>query len=311
MVFSRKMESEFVSIDLNDVVDQMSIILKRTIPKMINIRLDLDENPCSIKADAVQLEQIMMNVAINARDAMPEGGCLTYKTRNIEINKDSGDIIPGLAPGEYALLSISDTGHGIEKVTINRIFEPFFTTKKKGEGTGLGLAMVYGIVKNHGGYINCSSEISKGTTFDIYFPLVRGYSMSKELDIRKDHLKGGNETILFVDDEKSNREIGKEILSGFGYNVIPAANGEEALECYRKNRNTIGLVILDLIMPGIGGRKCLEKLIEENPDINVIISSGYSASKAVEDALEAGAKGFIGKPYNLKKMLEVIRSVFD
>ncbi|MFC1864081.1 response regulator, partial [Thermodesulfobacteriota bacterium] len=201
--------------------------------------------------------------------------------------------------------------HGMDEMTLNHIFEPFFTTKDKSEGSGLGLAMVYGIVKKHGGYITCPSEISKGTVFKIYFPVLEGRTAVDQEGETMIKGKGGNETILFVDDDKINRELGEEILTNFGYKVIKASDGESALESYQDNKGEIDLVLLDLIMPGIGGQKCLEELKKMDPEVKVIVSSGYSSSNLHEEAIKYGAKDFIGKPYNIKQMLSAVRKVLD
>jgi CheY-like chemotaxis protein len=199
----------------------------------------------------------------------------------------------------------------MEKETLERIFDPFFTTKEKGRGTGLGLAMVYGIVKSHAGYITCESETGHGTCFRIYFPVIE-YEAGKIHDKKSPSpIKGGVETILLVEDEDKNRELGEEILSDFGYNVITASDGEKAFEYYRNNTREIDLVILDLIMPGIGGRKILEGLLEIDPEAKVIITSGYASVESTQEVMRMGAKDFISKPYEMKTMLKVVRKVLD
>jgi len=194
---------------------------------------------------------------------------------------------------------------------MKKIFEPFFTTKGPGEGTGLGLAMVYGIVKSHGGYITCMSKPVEGTAFSIYFPIIESEIDSRVSKEAEAPIKGGTETILLVDDEESIRQLGVELLGSFGYAVLTAPDGESALELYEKENEHVDLVILDLSMPGIGGKRCLEKLVEMNPRIKVIIASGYSVNGPTKDAIDAGAKGFVGKPYEVRQMLQAIREVMD
>jgi CheY-like chemotaxis protein len=242
---------------------------------------------------------------------MIEGGRLEFRTEHSVLDEEFCSINPGSVPGQYALLTIRDNGHGMDEETLKHIFEPFFTTKDKTEGTGLGLAMVYGIVKKHGGYITCSSELTKGTEFKIYFPILEGVGIMDKQGEKMNKGKGGNETILFVDDDKTNRELGEEILTSFGYKVMKAPDGESALQSYEDNKEKIDLVLLDLIMPGIDGQKCLEELIKMDPTVKVIVSSGYSSSNLPEEAIKYGARDFIGKPYNIKQMLSVVRKVLD
>jgi CheY-like chemotaxis protein len=304
-------ESQLKPVDLNQEVVQVSKMLERTIPKMIKIELDLAEGLQVTNGDPVQIEQIMMNMGVNARDAMPDGGKLFFETKNVTLDEKFCKKHLGAAPGEYVLLKISDTGHGMDKELQEHIFEPFFTTKETGKGTGLGLAMVYGIVKSHGGYITCMSEPDKGTAFSIYFPIIEsklGSQKSKETEVS---IKRGTETILLVDDEESILQLGEEMLGSFGYKVLTASDGEGALALYEKQNEHVDLVILDLSMPGMGGKRCLEKLVEMNPQVKVIIASGYSFNGPSKDAIDAGAKGFVGKPYEVRQMLQIIREVMD
>ena len=311
LIFGRKVESKLKPVDLNHEVVQVSRMLERTIPKMINIEQCLVENLKITNADPVQIEQIMMNMGVNARDAMPDGGKLIFKTENVILDEAYCKSHMGSNPGEYVLLSVSDTGQGIDDEIIEHIFEPFFTTKETGKGTGLGLAMVYGIVKNHGGYITCESEQGRGATFKIYFPVIElenEVTKPKETEVP---IIGGNETILLVDDENSICELGKETLSKVGYRVLTVPDGERALEIYSRASSQVDLVVLDLIMPGIGGKRCLDGLLKLNPRAKVLISSGYSSDGAISEALEAGAKGFVAKPYEVKQILKVVREVLD
>jgi len=311
LVFGRKIDNRFEPVDLNNEVRQVSNILERTIPKMISIKLDLDDCIRMINADPGQLEQVMMNLGVNARDVMPEGGVLYFKTEEVFFDEKYCAANPCFKTGDYVLLSVSDTGCGMTEDVLAHIFEPFFTTKKKGKGTGLGLSMVYGIVKEHGGNITCTSIPGNGTTFKIYFPIPESMG-KKRKEIQSGALiKGNHETILLVDDEETNRELGKEILEGFGYNTITAKDGESALICYQENRDRINLVVMDLIMPGMGGAACLKEIIKFDPDARVIISSGFTSDKTMLDSLKYAAKDFINKPYNIKMMLSVIQGVLS
>ncbi len=311
LIFGRKVESQLRPVDLNQEVVQVSKMLERTIPKMISIELNLSDNLQVINGDPVQIEQIMMNMGVNARDAMPDGGKLFFETKNVTLDEKFCKNHLGASPGEYVLLKVSDTGHGMDKELQEHIFEPFFTTKETGKGTGLGLAMVYGIVKSHVGYITCMSEPGEGTAFSIYFPIIESEIDSRVSKEAEAPIEGGTETILLVDDEESIRQLGEELLGSFGYAVLTAPDGESALELYEKENKRVDLVILDLSMPGMGGKRCLEKLVEMNPRIKVIIASGYSVNGPTKDAIDAGAKGFVGKPYEVRQMLQAIRKVMD
>ena len=251
-----------------------------------------------------------MNLAVNARDAMPDGGKLTIETANISLDEEYAKTNIEATPGNYILLTVTDTGSGMDKETLKRVFEPFYTTKGVGEGTGLGLAMVHGIVKHHEGYITCYSEPGHGTTFKIYFPADTAIEEVEKIEV-KPIPQGGSETILLVDDEEHIRDLGSRILQKAGYKVIKASNGKEALEAYTSNSDQVKLVILDLIMPKMGGKQCLEGLLSLNPSVKVIIASGYSADGPTKDTLTAGVKGFVSKPYNIRQMLGVVREVLD
>jgi len=311
LIFGRKVESQLRPVDLNQEVVQVSKMLERTIPKMISIELRLAENLKVISADPVQIEQIMMNMGVNARDAMPDGGELVFETKNVSLDNEYCKSHLGCSPGEYVLLNVSDTGHGMDKDLREHIFEPFFTTKEIGKGTGLGLAMVYGIVKSHNGYITCESEPGQGTSFKIYVPVVENETATRGKEEVEGPLEGGSEAILLVDDEENIRQLGEEVLTSYGYTVMTAPDGESALELYRKEYEHIDLIILDLSMPGMGGTKCLKGLVKINPQVKVIIASGYSVNGPTRGAIEAGAKAFVGKPYEVSEILKVVREVLD
>ena len=306
LIFGREVESELEPVNLNDEIKNTSKLLRHTIPKMINIELSLENDLNIIEANSIQLEQIIMNLAVNARDAMPDGGKLIFKTENVIVDES----FSGITPGEYILFAVSDTGHGIDKRLLEHIFEPFYSTKQKGQGTGLGLAMVYSIVTSHNGHITCGSELGQGTTFKIYFPAIKSDVVeNKEDNTWAEKMPRGNETILLVDDERALLDIGKEMLGRFGYTTIEAGSGEKALEIYKKEKDRIDLIILDLGMPGIGGYKCLKKLLLIDSQVKVIISSGYSAAEKVRETIDSGAVEFIEKPYQLGEILKKLRYV--
>ncbi|MBW1981410.1 MAG: PAS domain S-box protein [Deltaproteobacteria bacterium] len=311
LTFSRKMESKRRPVNLNHEVEKTKKLLEHAIEKMIDIELHLEKEVQLVNADPVQMEQIIMNLAVNAKDAMPEGGKLLIETRNTVLDQAYCKSHMGARPGEYVKLSISDTGHGMDSYTLEHIFEPFFSTKVPGQGTGLGLAMVYGIVKGHDGYITCSSELGKGTSFEIYLPAIRHEMHDAEVVEGQQLLRGGNECVLLVDDEPAIRDLGERILRSFGYTVLVAGDGETALTLYDRERGRIDLIILDLIMPGMGGRKCLEKILEVNPAAKVLIASGHSPNGPKTELLAAGAKGFFAKPYKVTELLAGVREILD
>ena len=311
LAFSRKIESRLRPTDLNQEVKQVGSLLQRTILKMINIELKLGAGIKIISADPSQIEQILMNLAINARDAMGEEGRITIKTENITIDREYCKNHFGLVPGEYVLLTFSDTGHGMDEEILNRIFEPFFTTKEVGKGTGLGLPMVYGLVKKHNGYIECNSKPGEGSCFKIFFPAVIDAVEEISDEDENKPIPGGKENILIIDDEPLVRELAEHMLTKFGYNVLTAPGGESGLRIYRDKKDAISLVILDMIMPGMGGMRCLEEILKIKPDAKIIIASGYSAEGNRKDVMESGARGFINKPFNVREMLIAIREVLD
>jgi PAS domain S-box-containing protein len=311
LAFSRKAEIKLRPLNLNYQIEQLQEMLNRVIPKMIAIELNLADGLSRVNADPTQMDQVLMNLAVNAKDAMPERGKLAIETSNVVLDEEYARTHLGVKPGAYVLLSLSDTGHGMDKETLSHIFEPFYTTKEAGKGTGLGLAMVYGIVKQHGGYITCYSEPGQGTTFKIYLPVLAGTGDQLETAAREATPRGGTETVLLVDDEEFVRDLGKQILERSGYAVLTADNGKEALSIYSKERDKISLVILDLIMPEMGGKQCLEELLKIDPQIRVLIASGFAENGRTKEAIETGARGFVGKPYNMKGMLQAVREVLD
>ena len=312
LTVSRKIESKLKPTDLNDQILQVQTLLERTIPKMIQIELDLGQDLKIIHADSGQIEQILLNLALNASHVMPDEGKITIKTRNFLLEEDVRKTHWGIDRGEYVVLEIADTGPGIEKEVQHHMFEPFFTTKAPGQGTGLGLSMVYGIVKNHHGHIECDSELGAGTRFNIYFPVSKSENVLKdEISTKKEKIPTGNETILLVEDDESISDGAQRMLEHFGYTVITALYAEKAIEIYLAEQKGIDLIILALNMPGMGGRKCLERLLEIKPELKAIVTSGYSSAAMVEDIPKIGTIVFVEKPYLLEELLRVVRQVLD
>jgi len=309
LLFSRKAEYAQVRVDVNQEVRETCRMLERTIPKMITLELYLDPETWAIYGDPVQVEQVLINLANNSVDAMPGDGRLLIETRNINLDADFVRRHPGANAGPHVLLTVTDTGRGMDDAIRRHVFDPFFTTKQVGKGTGLGLASVYGIVKAHGGYIHCYSEPGSGTTFQVHLPAAEADEIPQgtldQLESRTRTGMGndqGGQTILIVDDEREIRELTQEALEDFGYAVLTATNGEEALAIYQELGHSIDLVLLDLNMPGMGGHKCLQELLRLDPAIRVLIASGYSANGQARATMESGAAGFIGKPYQLREL---------
>jgi PAS domain S-box-containing protein len=311
LLFGRKAEARKIRVDLNHEVKEVFRILERTTPKMIAVTLDLDPDARPLFADPVQIEQILLNLASNAVDAMPQGGRLVVETRNIALDDDFARTHPGLRTGWHVRLSVTDTGCGMGTGVLQHVFDPFFTTKSPGKGTGLGLASVYGIVKAHGGHILCYSEPNQGTTFKVYLPVAEPDAASAAPARRDVPPRGGTETILAVDDEPAIRELAKAALASHGYTVYSAGSGEEALTIYQEYNRSIDLVLLDLNMPGMGGYRCLQELLQLDNAVKVIIASGYSANGPGMEVTSSGARGFIGKPYQLKDLAAKVREVLD
>ena len=305
--FARKGKYEVRPTDLNGVVEKVVAMTRPTFDRSIDIQTELCAGLSPVDGAAGQLEHSLLNLCINARDAMPDGGTLRIETRN-EIHSGQEMYGPVKVPaGRYVALSVSDTGMGIPSVSLPRIFEPFFTTKDPGKGTGMGLAMVYGIVKNHGGWIDVRSGVGRGTTFRILLPASRESVAAPPAPTQPEPLAGGTETILFVDDEESLRILAVEMLGGLGYTVLTAGNGIEALACYSSTRGKIALVILDLAMPQMGGVETFRRIRELDPGARVLVSSGHAMEGRPENLLSKGAAGFIQKPYRLAALASAVR----
>ena len=250
-----------------------------------------------------------MNLCVNARDAMPGGGRLTIQSSVAGLSESDARNQPEAKPGWFAVLSVSDTGVGMDDSVKRRIFEPFFTTKEKGKGTGLGLSMVYGVVKNHGGFINVYSEAGEGSTFKIYLPL-SGKPEVLEC-VSEAEMAGGHEAILVIDDEEAIRQVAADILGSYGYRVRLAADGRRALPSIRKQAPRIDMVILDMVMPRQGGRETFLKLKKIDPAVRVLFSTGYSQNEKVNEIMALGVSGFIQKPYQVRDLLAKVREILD
>ena len=295
--------------DINELVRKSSSMFGRT-KREITIKEEYAQNIWAVEVDQGQIEQILLNLYVNAWQAMPAGGDLFLETKNVTLD-ESFTKPYHLQPGRYVKISVTDTGTGMDEATQQRIFDPFFTTKQMARGTGLGLASAYGIIRNHEGIINVYSKKGHGCTFNIYLPAVESVVPDEGPIVEDEQIKGGTETILLVDDEPAVLAVGNALLRELGYTVLEARGGEDAVEIYEENKDKIGLVLLDMVMPRMGGREAYDKMKEINPDVRVLLSSGYSKDGQATEILERGCNGFIQKPFNMKELSEKIREILD
>ncbi len=312
LTFSRKTGAELKPLDLRQEVVQTVKILERTLPKMIAIETHLAPDLEWVEGDASQLEQVLMNLSSNAKDAMPQGGRLLIEARNVTLDERFCQAHQELKPGAYVLLSISDSGQGMDRQTRERIFEPFFTTKGLGQGTGLGLSTVYGIISAHGGGIVCHSHPGLGSTFQIYLPVPQAaVPPVREPALAPAGPPRGRETVLVADDEEPILHMASEFLGQCGYRVLTAASGEQALELYRRESGRISLLILDLGMPGMGGLACLGRLRGMGATLKVLVASGYLSEADERQLAGLGVSDFLAKPYRLDDLAQRVRAVLD
>jgi len=308
LAFSRKQLLELKVVDVNTVVGDMERLLRPLIGENIELITRLSPETGRTRADAGQLEQVIMNLVVNAKDAMPEGGKLTLQSSDVTVRQNFSEH-RFIQPGRYAVISVADTGHGMDKETQSRIFEPFFTTKEKGKGTGLGLSTVYGIVKQSSGYVFAQSEIGAGTTFYVYLPRVE--ESAEELSPAKaqQNEAGGCETVLLVEDEESVRELVHVTLVSRGYKVLQAENGEAGLRMAEACKESIDILITDVVMPGMGGRELAKKLLALRPSISVLYLSGYTEDAVVTQGAVGPATAFLQKPFTLQNLAKKVREV--
>jgi len=353
LAYSRSLKSEKKNTDLNAQISRTGQRLQKSLPESISLQLRLDKDLPAVALDAVQMEQVLMNLATNARDAMPDGGTLGIQTSTIELTQAFCRRHPKAKPGAYVCLRVSDTGEGMEPGTRDRIFEPFFSTKEVGKGTGLGLSMVYGIIQNHDGLITCNSRPGQGTTFNVLLPLQSGQTFPQPVSLKQpgseaqptksaeapkivsekmvperavpkksvsqensprqsvEKKTASKETILLVDDEHLIRQFGKRRLEFEGYMVITASDAEEALALFQEKKDRIDLILLDLMMPGIGGKKCLAEILQIDPQAKIVIASAYSPGDGSLQELVKMASGHLRKPYLSEQLLEVVRTTLD
>jgi PAS domain S-box-containing protein len=311
LLFSRRSVLESKVVDLNELVGNLVKMLGRLIGEHIVLRFDRHPDLPPVKGDAGMIEQVLMNLAVNARDAMPKGGKLTLDLTPIEAdaNRIRGKV--NVEPGPFICLSVADTGVGMDAAILKRIFEPFFTTKEPGKGTGLGLATVYGIVAQHQGWVDVESEPGQGTTFNVFFPAT-AKTTPKSVEIGRTTIVRGQETILLVEDEESVRRVVMQVLRKLGYRVLEAANGPEALKVWQEHADHIDLLFTDMMMPeGVTGLDLAEKLRQDRPGLKVVISSGYNPEMGREGSSTAGAIVYLQKPYPIDVISKTIRECLD
>ena len=303
LAFARGGKYDVRAVNLLNVVEETVKILRQTFDKRIEVVVQQGRNNPIVEGDPAQLQQVVLNLCVNARDAMPEGGKLILETGEIVLGEG---VEKG---GRYVVLSVTDTGVGMSEEVKTRIFEPFFTTKADGQGSGLGLSLVYGVVKNHGGFVRVYSELGEGSTFRVYLPF-SGKDIVQEKEEEFD-TKGKGEKVLVVDDEETIREFTKEVLEGSGYSVEMAKDGEEAVRAYERGWQGFDLVILDMVMPKLGGREVYERMLRINPKVKVVLTTGYSRNGRAREILDEGVQGFIQKPYVGPELLKRVRLVLD
>jgi PAS domain S-box-containing protein len=310
LTFARRQVIEPINLNLSTLVADLMKLIGKVVSENIEIRTSLEKNAPTIHADRGQIEQVLMNLCLNARDAMPEGGRLVVETEDVSLDEEYVRLNPYMKAGRYALLTVSDTGVGMDEKTRERVFEPFFTTKGPDKGTGLGLAMVYGIVKQHGGFIHLYSEPGEGTVFKVYFPAIEAQPDSIPEKRREEIVHGGTETILLADDEEAICAIAERVLTGFGYKVLVARNGEEATDIFRQHKEIV-LAILDVVMPRKGGKEAFEEMRKQNPLLKVIFMSGYSIDAIHDTFVLIAGTPFLQKPFGPTLLARKVREVLD
>jgi PAS domain S-box-containing protein len=310
LAFTRNEKSEVIPFNLNKIIQDSLSLIEKSIHVKVKLKLDLEEHLHTIEGDPNQFIQIIMNLVVNANDAMPDGGELLLKTRNVRADASYKSWDASFEEGDYVMFSVKDTGIGIPAEIRDKIFDPFFTTKKRGKGTGLGLSMVYGITKSHNGIILVKSEPGQGTEFQLFFPASQKSSVSHtSAEATFPSPTGG--TILAIDDERDLRVILDSILKYLGYNVILAKDGQEGIELFRKHQDKIDLVLLDYILPDSDGREIFHKLQQIKPGVNVLVCSGYSEREGIQELLREGVKGVLPKPFTIESISRKLKEVIQ
>lgn len=307
LAFTRGVEGDRTLLQPKHLINEIKQVVRETFPKTIQVSEEIGENLWMISGDSTQLHQVMMNLCVNARDAMPNGGKLTISAKNFIVDKNYAQMHLDAKLGSYLMISVADTGVGIPPEILDRVFEPFFTTKELGKGTGLGLSTVLGIVKSHGGFINVQSNVNQGSNFQIYLPAQEVKEITEEVEA--DLPTGEGELILVVDDEDSIRDITKTSLESYNYKAITASDGIEAIALYAEHRDKISIVLTDIIMPIMDGLTTIRTLQKINPQVKIIAVSGLVSNEKVNAISDMGIKAFLSKPYTAKQLLQTIGNV--
>jgi signal transduction histidine kinase len=310
LAFARRQILQPSNTNLNELVEEEISLLRNVIGEHIRIRMDLSENLTVIWADPGQIEQVLMNLCLNARDAMPEGGELHIDTRNYVLDEEHQRLRPYATPGRYVMLRVRDTGTGMEPETLEHVFEPFFTTKETGKGTGLGLATVYGIVKQHKGFIDVESTPNQGTTFRVYLPVGEAAATAPHKPA-EEVIRGGQENILFAEDNDDIRVTTTELLESLGYKVSAARDGAEAVQLFEKISSSVDLVLLDIIMPGLMGPQAYAQMSAMRPDLPVIFTTGYATESSLVAVRARESAVILPKPYGSRQLAQTLREVLD
>jgi PAS domain S-box-containing protein len=312
LLFSRKQPMELVPLNINRTIDNLLKMLKRLIGEDIAIHTDLETGIWTIRADGGKIEQVLMNLAVNARDAMPDGGKITFKTENVWIGSDYCSDYPFARPGKFVCLTVQDTGIGMDEEMCKHIFEPFFTTKEATGGTGLGLAVVYGIIKQHEGWINVYSSPGQGSTFKIYIPAIASKAEEKkELKESLDEFRGSGERILLVEDEEIIRKLTRMVLVDKGYEVFVAGSANEAISVFERENGEFHLVFCDVVLPDRSGLRLVDELLGRRPSLKVLLSSGYTNHKSQWPIIREKKFSYLQKPYALTELLRAVREAID
>ncbi|NTV43751.1 MAG: response regulator, partial [Syntrophobacteraceae bacterium] len=311
LAFSRKQVLSIEPVNVNGVIENISKLLSRIMGEHIEVKTNLSAIPLHVMADKGQLEQVLMNLATNSRDVMPEGGCFVVSTEMVELDDSYTQLGDYLQAGKYVSISVSDTGFGMDEETRQKIFEPFFTTKEAGKGTGLGLSIVYGIIKQHKGFAEVQSSRGKGTTFRLLLPMVDEGAERPEFTARDKLASGGSETILVAEDNEAVRDLIKDVLEKSGYRVIHAVDGEDAVARFNENPQAIDLALLDVVMPKKGGVRVFEELQRGKPNLKVLFMTGYVSDVDARREISEKGLSFLKKPLSLEELLFKIREILD
>ncbi len=307
--FARGVEGKRMTLQVKHLIREVVKIIKQTFPRSIEVCIDVAPDLWTVYGDSTQLHQVLMNLCVNARDAMPDGGSLTISAENLLIDENYARMNLDAKVGPYTVVTVADTGVGIPREIVERIFEPFFTTKELGKGTGLGLSTVIGIVKSHGGFVNVYSEVGRGTQFKVYLPAAQKIQIESTPQLEP--LAGKEELILVVDDEPAIQEITRASLETHNYKTLVASDGIEAIALYAQNRDKISAVLMDIMLPSLDGLTAIRTLQKINPSVKIVATSGLASSSKLAQASTTNISGFISKPYTVKELLLTLQKVLN